>query len=372
MMSYRIKKSIVFMSPLPPPYMGPTIATEIILNSNLKDEFELIHLDTSDHRDLFTLGAVDFLNISLALKHYAILFWLILTRRPSLVYIPICQTTLGYLRDAGFILISKALHCRVICHLRGGNFKNWYTSSSLMTKWLVRNIHSVVDGQIVLGENLRYLFDNIIPREKIYVVPNGMDIKICFNRNKDSDKIRVLYLSNFIREKGIIDILKAIPYVYNSNKEIEFVFAGNSHDKKIAQEIRNFIYEHSSLPIKLIGPVYGQSKFNLLCSSDIFVFPTYYPLEGHPWVIVEAMAAGLPIITTDLGAITESVKEDVNGFIVEKRNPEEIAEKIVFLSNNPDLRRKMSMASRQLYLENFTEDSMVKRLTDAFRSVLAK
>ena len=123
------KKTIIFMSPTPPPYMGPTIATEIILNSRLKDEFDLIHLDTSDHRGLHTLGAIDFQNVHLAFKHYLRLGWLILTRWPDVVYAPISQTTRGYLRDAGFILIAKLLRIKVICHLRGGNFRNWYLSS---------------------------------------------------------------------------------------------------------------------------------------------------------------------------------------------------------------------------------------------------
>jgi len=68
-----------------------------------------------------------------------------------------------------------------------------------------------------------------------------------------------------------------------------------------------FLEKYSETSVHVVGPVVGTQKFELLSSSDIFVFPTYYPPEGHPWVIVEALAAGLPIISTDQGAITESV-----------------------------------------------------------------
>ena len=100
------------------------------------------------------------------------------------------------------------------------------------------------------------------------------------------------------------------------------------------------------------------------------MFPTYYPPEGHPWVIVEAMAAGLPIISTDQGAITESVVDGVNGFIVEKRNPTAIAEKIITLIDDTHLRHKMGKASRIFYEEKFTEKHLVENFKTCFYAVI--
>ncbi len=365
------KKKVIFISPLPPPYMGPTIATEIILNSNLKNKFRLIHLDTSDHRKLNKLGAIDFNNIILAVKSYIILLWDIFKFKPDLVYIPVSQTTLGYLRDSVYIIMAKLFKRRVICHLRGGYFKQWFNSSSFLTKWFVRYVHALVDGQIVLGEKLRLLFEGIVSPDRVFVVPNGMDvvIKKC---KVEENKIRILYLSNFIREKGILDVLNAISCLCEDHLSlVEFIFAGNWFDQNTKQEIISFIQKYPDLPIILKGPVYGAQKLELLSHSSIFVFPTYYSQEGHPWVIVEAMAAGLPIIATDQGAITESVKDGINGFIVEKKTPEQIAEKIKFLIENPEVIKKMGKESRRLYHENFTEEKMVERLSHAFNSVLA-
>jgi glycosyltransferase involved in cell wall biosynthesis len=117
--------------------------------------------------------------------------------------------------------------------------------------------------------------------------------------------------------------------------------------------------------------VAGKEKLELLRSADIFAFPTYYPPEGHPWAIVEAMAAGLPIVSTDQGAITESVVHGRNGLIVEKRNPATVAQAIVSLCHDRDARVRMAHTSRQLYEENFTEARMVQRLAGVFFTVLA-
>jgi len=360
---------IIILGSIPPPYIGPNVATKIILNSELKKKFNLIHLDTSDHRDLSALGAIDFINLYLALKHYSFLIWMIITRRPGVVYIPLSQTTLGYLRDGGFILISKLFRRKVICHLRGGNFKNWFNSTNVVMRSFVRIVHSLVDGQIVLGEKLKHLFYGIISDKKIHVVPNGGNFDINYKGGVKT-RLTILYLANFDRTKGILDTLNATPEVYRFCEEVEFIFAGDFIHKDVKQEVDLFLKGYRNIPIKFEGPVYGEKKDNILASSDIFVFPTYYPPEGHPWVILEAMAAGLPIITTDQGAITESVIDGVNGFIVEKRNPEQIAEKIKLLIENPQLRQRMGRESRRLYLENFTEKKMVERLTSVFYKVL--
>jgi len=351
--------------------MGPTIATELILNSTLRREFDIIHLDTSDHRDLNTLNTTDVWNFLLAFKHYFMLVRLILKHWPALIYIPICQTTLGYFRDAPFVLIGRIFNLRILCHLRGGNLKRWYSSSSALTRWVVRRVHSLVDGQIVLGKCLRNLFEGILPNEKIFVVPNGKNINFNLPKKKNSDKIKILFLSNFVREKGILDVFKSIPTVYRHEPRVEFIFAGDWFDRGTKIEIKDFIKNNEELAIQIKGTIFGQEKFHLLSSCDIFVFPPYSS-EGHPWVIIEAMAAGLPIITTDQGAITESVIDGANGFIVEKRNPQQIAEKIKFLIDYPDVRKKMGEESRRLYLENFTEEKMIERLSHAFHSVLSR
>ncbi len=362
---------IIFLGSLPPPYMGPSVATQILLKSFLKDDFDLIHLDTSDRRDLNTIGAIDFQNIYLALKHYVTLTWLILKKRPAMVYIPITQTTIGYIRDSGFILISKLFSKKVICHLRGGNFKNWYTSANPFTRWLVRRVHSLVDGQIVLGQSLRNLFSGLMPEDKIFVVPNGGNYENHLCGLEKTHKPRVLYLANFIKTKGVMETVKAAPDVFDVHPDVAFVFAGNWIDESTRIEFKAFLNQHPHLPVILRGPVHGKEKYALLASSDVFVFPTYYPPEGHPWVIVEAMAAGLPVISTDQGAIAESVIHGRNGYIVEKRNPEAIAEKINLLIEQPELRKAMGAESRKMYLKNFTEDRMVERLSAVFDRVLS-
>jgi glycosyltransferase involved in cell wall biosynthesis len=225
----------------------------------------------------------------------------------------------------------------------------------------------------VLGQSLRGLFSGILPPERIHVVPNGKDVAYgpkAAGTGTGTGKVRLLFLANMGRTKGAIDVLHAVPAVAEQCPETEFLFAGAWDDPTYRQEIEAFLRSHPHLPVRWLGSLSGQAKQAALTSADIFVFPTYYPPEGHPWVIVEAMAAGLPVISTDQGAILESVQDGINGFIVGKQNPAELADRAIELIRNAERRQAMGRESRRLYEERFTEERMVANLAAAFRAVL--
>lgn len=368
-MNPKKKHTVIFLGKLPPPYIGPSVACEIIINSKLKDEFNLIHLDLSDPRDINTLAKIDLTNIYLAIKQYAQLFWYCLKHKPDLVYIPAGQTNVGYLRDAGYILIAKLFGRKVLTHLRGGYFLNWYNECGKLMKSFIRFVHKKVDGQIVLGNNLRSLFNWLIPDSKVFVIPNGGNFPVNYEI-RNHQKVTVLFLGNYVKTKGILEVLYAAPQVYEANKNVVFAFAGEWRDAEAKKSFEEFVKQHPQIPIINHGPVKGEQKFNILNNADIFVFPTYYRNEGHPWVTVEAMAAGLPVISTDHAAISESVHNGINGFLVEKKNVKQVAEKIIMLAGDKNLRNKMGAESRRIYLENLTEEKMVERMGNVFKSVI--
>jgi len=362
------KKTIIFVAPSPPPYMGPSVATDIILNSRFVEEFNVIHIDTADRRPLSKLSKIDITNIYLALKHYFLLFKKLLFNKVDLVYIPISQTTIGFLRDTPFIVLSKLFGKKVVLHLRGGYFREFYNSSGRMTKYIVRKTLKHSDRMIVLGECLKVLFDGLLPSEKLSVVPNGLNMSfdVSQDRNSNGDCFEVLFLSNLVETKGFKDVLYSVKYVVQRQTNVKYVFAGAWMKDKDKHECEEYL-ERERLKdyVDFVGTVEGRQKAKLLKDADLFVFPTYYPSEGHPWAIVEAMAAGLPIITTDQGCIKESVINSENGFIIPKRNVEAVTEKIVHLIENSKERENMGRKSREFYEANFTEEHFVQRMIDA-------
>jgi glycosyltransferase involved in cell wall biosynthesis len=364
------KLKIMILGKLPPPYFGPAVATEVILKSKLKEKFNLIHLNTSLNNELNSMGKFALTKILRGFGIYVNYILKIISKSPDLILIPVGQTTGAFLKDSVFILLGRITGGKVLLQLRGSDWKNWLDRSHRLTQWYVKKNLSLASGMIVLGEKLRYLFKDNFPPEKIFVVPNGADYLFqpqdIFNR----ETIEILFLSNLFSTKGLEDVLQAAVILKERNdRNLHFTFAGEWKNSEFEFKCNQFI-ERNKLQVEIMPPVSGDQKLKLLTRSDIFVFPPRIP-EGHPWVIVEALAAGLPIISTDQGAITESVKDTVNGFIVESNSPGAIAEKILFLINNPGQRIRMANESRRLYEESFTEAKMVERLSGFFKKVLS-
>lgn len=360
-------KKVLILGKLPPPYIGPSIATEILLNSELKNRFQLVHLNTKINTELHAFGKWSLGKVFKNLGLYRKLIKLIRIEKPDLVLIPISQTGTGFLKDSFFILLARAFGKKILLHLRGSQFKTWVDNSSFLNKAYVRFILKKCSGAIVLGNNLRYIFKDHFTEQQIFVVPNGADYH--FPERTTSDEVRILYFSNLLGTKGVRDVFDAIKLLYENTKtsfSIDFVGAWYIEEDKMYCEN---ILKDPKLPIRVHLPASGPVKFSFFANADIFVFPPREP-EGHPWAIVEAMAAGLPVISTDKGAIIESVINGSNGFIVQPANSAEIAQKLQLLIEDAELRRKMGKESRKMYLSNFTEEKMVDKLAEAFTKTI--
>lgn len=362
------KKKVIIAGKLPPPYIGPAIATKIILNSALKEQFDLLHLDTTINKTVSDFGKGGSSKIFKNIAVYRNLIQLIRENRPELIHIPISQTTIGFLKDSAFILIASLLRVKIVLQLRGSNFKNWMKTTNGLTQKYVRFCLQKSAGMIVLGNNLRHLFEDYYKPEQIFVVPNGCDIQIPEAERQD-EVVRVLYFANFLPSKGIREVLKAMVLLKAQrvvNFELNAVGAWDNDEYK-KECLR--IVERNDLTVSFNQPMSGDMKWQAFANADVFIFTPNMP-EGHPWVIVEALAAALPIISTDQGAILESVLHEKNGYIVDSNSTEEIANRLLELIQDESKRSSMGNESYKIYKQNFTEGNMVQNLAITYNDIL--
>ncbi len=362
---------IAFLGPTPPPVMGPAIATSIVLSDAPPPDIRLIHLDTADRRSLATLGKIDFGNIWQAIRMYFGLLGIIVRYWPHVVYIPISQTKIGFLRDSFLILIAWIFRRKISLHLRGGNFDDFTSKCGwLMRGWVrftLRRAHSM----IVLGECLKQQFTPFLAEDRIHVVPNGEDFpefrpRVETPPTQTHAPVRVVYLGNMIPLKGPGDLLRAIPDVLRAHPATHFRFAGSWRNPEFQTWAETFVAEHKlGNAVEFLGPVDRETKTNLLANSDLFVFPS--TREGHPWVIVEALAAGLPIVSCDAGCIRECVHNERNGVIAPMRDPATLAAIMNDLIGDREKLERMARESRKVYEEGFTRTHFRGRLFEAMR-----
>ena len=362
------KPRILILGKLPPPYMGPAIATQILLQSGLKDYFELIHLNTKMNASLENMGKLGIRKIMKGILLYWNMLWICLTARPHLVLIPISQSSRGFVKDFLFIAAGKLAGRRVVLQLRGSNFQNWMDTAPSFIRALVKFAMKWSVGMIVLGSNLRYLFRNYFPEERIYVIPNGGNFHFPAVE-KNSRETRFLFFSNLFDAKGIRDVVDAVQLLQKEHPgAIHLDVAGSWLEENTRSYCMDLV-EKNKLPVTFFPALSGVEKELRFARADVFIFTPRDP-EGHPWVIVEAMAAALPVIATDKGAITESVVDGENGFIVKDNDPAAIAAKMFTLATEPALRKRMSSRSLEYYHSKFTEEKMVENYVKCFQDLL--
>jgi glycosyltransferase involved in cell wall biosynthesis len=315
-----------------------------------------------------TLGKTRWRSVPKNLDLYQKLKRQLKAKEYQLVVIPISQETIGFIKDAGFIRIAAKRADKLLLMLHGSNFQNWQKNSSSLVRYFTKNTLKKASGMIVLGDKLKALFNEYFTAGNIYSVPNGADFLFPEKITQENRKTNILYLSNLQRAKGITDLVDALRLLTFDKSRYEVNVVGQWLDAD-TKTYCLALKEKDQLPLHFHGPLYGDEKLKQFAEADLFVFPPRAP-EGHPLVIVEAMAAGLPIISTDQGAITEAVIDGKNGYIVTPENPGQLAEKIDELVSNPGKRKAMGQESRRMYEASFTREKMISNFKKVFLQVM--
>src|SRR5690606_7062290 len=119
------KARILLLGKLPPPYMGPAVATKILLGSSLTERYEVLHVDTNVHESLDTIGSWSLAKVYKNAAIYSRYAAALVRARPEVVLVPISQSTMGFLKDSVFILLAWVLGSKPLVQLRGSNLRNW-------------------------------------------------------------------------------------------------------------------------------------------------------------------------------------------------------------------------------------------------------
>lgn len=367
---------ILLVGPTSPPVHGMTVFTEMLLGSSLAKRFRIVHLDTADRRNVGQMGRFDFWNVYLGLKHVCQMILLIVRYWPKIVYLPVAQNFWGYFRDAALLSTALFFRRKLIIHIHGGYFRTFYEESSRFMRWLIEAMMSRASRVIVLGECLRQIVPPCVVPDRVVVVPNGIDVPDEMpTRGALDGECTVAYLGTLFAEKGVVDTVQAAAILKRRGiKGVRFRFAGPWVDgDKTETDCRRIVEENDlKKVVEFIGVVRGTEKYQFLLDADIFVFPTYYPPEGQPQCILEAMAVGLPVISTDHGAIRETVIHERLGLLTEKMRPDRLAEAILRLVRNPGLRYNYSQAARERFAQEYTAARCTERLAQIFDMVLGK
>ncbi len=229
-------------------------------------------------------------------------------------------------------------HCNIIDQLKG----NTYFFDRLV---------KLADKVLVLNEE-SYNFALKFKKDNVFKVPNFIDKGFIVEKKEINDEIKnILYVGHIRHTKGVGEILN----VSKTFKDINFILAGPIVDKDLEVKLDN---------ISFLGPKNHDEIKGLLNKCDLFLFPSY--TEGFSLSLLEAMACGLPIITTDVGANKECVGD--GGIIINTKNSEDIVRAIDKLKDKK-IRSSMSRYNIERARVMYTRDVVLDKLFKLYGDV---
>ena len=363
--AYRQPKAIL-IGPLPPPAFGVARATQLMVESSiLASRLTILHLDTSDPRPLATMGRLDWANVRLGLRHLCRLRQLLVSERPELVLMTASQGTLALLRDLLFARTAHSSGSRVVAYLRGSGYADLRTRRGWLAARTLKSLLEVCSRVIVLSSGMTGMVRSIVSEANVVVVPNGCPPALNASRvaGRQENPLLIAYIGRLSRAKGVHDAVEAAVRMRARLPRSDFVLCGEWDSSAFEAKTRALI-EASDLKdyMRFPGPVSGEAKQDLLARASVLVVPSHS--EGQPWVILEAMSAGVPVVATDTGAIIETVEDGVTGFVIPVGDAGAMADRVVALLTDNDLWKRSSLAAVRRYRERFTVERSHTALAD--------
>ncbi|CAH2713880.1 hypothetical protein BACCIP111895_01034 [Neobacillus rhizosphaerae] len=326
---------ILLIGPFPEPITGSSLANEILLDGLVEKGHMVDFLDTNTEKSFTNLSSQGKFNIKKVFSSVSPILkgvCNILFKKYDAVYITPAQSYIGFLKYTPFIDAACLKRIPVYIHFHGGFVRKMFDSINEVKQLKLKRYFNKCESVIVLGQSLKKMFEGIIPPEKVRVCENGIEDKFILSSKElkekvltidSSEKLEIIYLSNLMKTKGILDLLEACKQLKEENIDFHLNIAGNI-EPDVKEEFERYLLMLER-NITYHGVVKGDAKRELLLKAHVFCLPTYYPNEGQPISILEAMGMGCAIVTTSQGGINDIFKDKMNGLQCTSKDINDIA-----------------------------------------------
>lgn len=347
------------------------LATRALATELRRAGIPYIRVHTGDPADqLGNRGRWTAHNVRLAIRHLLEATRKTFRRDVAVVYVPIAQEFPALIRDMVFLLSAQVARKRTVVHLHGGAFEGFYASQRGVVRGLLRVTVGRASLGIVLTPRLRSSLECVLPAERVVEVANGIDLEVTSRRRTTQDEVRVLFLSALYRWKGTFVFIEAFARAHALRPHLRGILAGEWPSAEIREEALDLARRlHIEDRLTFTGGVSQVEKRDVLESADIFCFPSQVP-EGQPLVILEAMAAGLPVVAPNWPGIADTVVPGETGILVGEPSPDAFAEAIVYLVDHPGECRRLGAAARTRHGRLYTQTAFGQRMAEALEPLL--
>ncbi len=373
------RNKIIMVALFPPPYSSGERILNQMNKEILSEKFDIITFNVST--GVLNPASVNLLKIKNQIHTVYLYFKALISIQKIIqkekihgLYMVTPGSVFGHIRDAIiFTLVAPKVKTK-IAFIQNGHIdkvfqKKWY---SYFTKKLIAHVTCFVFTSQGLKEKVR-----AIPENKNQILYNSIDTTLIFSeeelKNKrllyhtNNHKLRILYLSNMTPSKGYMDVAKAALSLHKKGIITIVDFVGEWLSDEHLTEFQKFVIQNDLTHIiQIHGKVNDRYRIKKFYKeADFFILPTYFSHEAQPVSIVEALNAGIPVISTYHASIPEMITDGYNGILVSKKQPEAIVAAIEACMH-PDVWMQMSINARHSYEIKFSRIAYEKKLLELF------
>lgn len=373
------KKRFLILGQLPPPFGGQAINIKKMVQVLEKHHFNYRMIPLNFSEELNDMGSLNSKKAIKLIQIFCRLLYALLIFRPHAVYYPPAGPTKNAVyRDFVLLFPLRLLGVKRIFHFHAGGLASLYCELPNWAKTLYRFVYFKPASAICLSEGGKVdpLF---LEANNIHIIPSGVEAFQSsspndsvnsttgnIEQNHSDDKFTVLFAGLCSASKGILDFIQVIRQANQQNPNINGVVIGKAYSALEANALEAAEKE-GILTFK--GIVTGWEKEKIFLTAKAFLFPSIFESENFPTVIIEAFAAGLPVLSTHWRGIPDLVQDGLNGYLHMPHDTVSMTKHLLQLASNQALYTQLSTQAKSDFETRYTMANFEQLIVAYFNQV---
>jgi glycosyltransferase involved in cell wall biosynthesis len=349
---------------------------QMLVDSSLGRDFEIRVANTSKGVLRWAVEKQDWRSPLLFVRNLFRVVSALIRVRPRVAYVH-AAPSISFTRDWVHMAAARLLGARVVCHYHGTLHTRFPSPRTRFGRWVGRTLMAAANRIIVLGPTYQREMGRAWGRSDVTWSPNLVEAERFEAARAGATapwlspgERGVLYGGRLSAPKGFFDLLDAAPAVLARHPEARFVLCGVAETDAGEPRLRAEVERRGlASRVSFLGSLEGAELARAYVTSTVFVSPTW--TEAFPLVIPEAMAAGLPMVVTAVGAIPDFVHDGEDGFLVPPHDAASLADRVVRLLDDEPLRRRIAEHVRSRAAREFAVEVGAERVRRVLRELVA-
>ncbi len=365
----RQKTDILLVGQTPPPYHGQSVVTGMLFDHTWS-RMDVRHIRMAYSHSIHEIGHFSLHKIT----HLFSLVWqtwvMAIKYRPRvLYYLPASPRRIPILRDIIYLGLTRWMFPKTVFHFHAGGLPEYLDGLGILGQ-LARYVYAKPDLCVEICEA------DVSPGASFQsgsrvIVPNGVDVVLTPRTRPKKEKLHVLCVGALSEQKGLLVLLDTASILKGRKVDVEIHVVGGW----ISDAFRDYVHariEQEGLGdiVYFDGILKDDAKWEAYANADVFILPSHYESENFPIVLIEALAFGLPVISTRWRGIPQLLGDEGAAILCDIKAPGQYADAIELLCEDAEMRKSMGGLARARYEDHFTREKFLLSMERVFERVL--